>query len=316
MYDKTVGVPEFDPKKIEKSCPTNYTVLSSSLHSVKLSTDSGHLCNNTSIAKILIFNNDFTFTVSIRGVNTDHASLSIKDTFGSTCQEIASVFEIVDKIQLCQGISLDGLKYVRKNHITEELLKINDEKAVRVLRSTKCKMVSAFVGRQRPNCRTCQTMTVHYESDLEDSNSTALNTEESVQNTEESIRKLMQNVTEELLTLIISQVKNSANSHQNRWNQRIISECLNLYTPSPEGYRVLRQSGLLILPSPRLLILYKNSINHIPGFDSNIFNWMNLEAKRLHIPPEGRIGGLLIDEMAIQESIEIVKWVITLSLLD
>lgn len=64
---------------------------------------------------------------------------------------------------------------------------------------------------------------------------------------------------------------------------------------------------MVILPSPQLLILYKNSVDQHPGFHPEIFNWMYVEADRLQIPQEGRIGGIILDEMSIQQSIDIVR---------
>lgn len=111
----------------------------------------------------------------------------------------------------------------------------------------------------------------------------------------------------------MSQIKNSnkENKKNRRWEACVISECLNLDTRTPQGYILLRNSGMVILPSPQLLILYKNSVDQHPGFHPEIFNWMYVEADRLHIPQthttKGRIGGIILDEMSIQQSIDIVR---------
>lgn len=64
---------------------------------------------------------------------------------------------------------------------------------------------------------------------------------------------------------------------------------------------------MLILPCPSTLILYKNTIKHNIGFDNNILNWMHSEAVRKEIHPDGWIGGIIIDEMAIQSDLQINK---------
>ena len=64
---------------------------------------------------------------------------------------------------------------------------------------------------------------------------------------------------------------------------------------------------MLILPSPSLLILYKRSVKQKVGFHKDVFEWMHAEAVRLKIPEEGMFGGIILDEMSIQEDIQIQK---------
>jgi hypothetical protein len=55
----------------------------------------------------------------------------------------------------------------------------------------------------------------------------------------------------------ISQANNAGSDPRGRrWPKDIISICLQLYNRSPLAYNSLRDSGILILPSPSLLILY------------------------------------------------------------
>jgi hypothetical protein len=56
-----------------------------------------------------------------------------------------------------------------------------------------------------------------------------------------------------------------------------------------------------------VLILYKNSLKQEPGFDESIFLWMHEEANRLGMDENARIGGIVFDEMSIQEDIELQK---------
>lgn len=63
---------------------------------------------------------------------------------------------------------------------------------------------------------------------------------------------------------------------------------------------------MLVLPSEYLLVLYKNCVNQITGFNDEVFTWMHNEAERLGIPQDDRVGGLIIDEMAIQSDLRIV----------
>ena len=152
--------------------------------------------------------------------------------------------------------------------------------------------------------KSCQRMVVHFIEKLSDEDTnTNRDTPESL------IRKLMPTASEHFVTFILAQIRNSemVNKRTRKWEKSIISECLNLYTRSPQGYISLRESGLMLLPHPNLLICYKNKVEQKTGYHNKIFEWMHNEAERLNIPKGGRIGGLLIDEMAIQESLEITK---------
>ena len=57
---------------------------------------------------------------------------------------------------------------------------------------------------------------------------------------------------------------------------------------------------MLVLPSGRLLRMYKNSCTHNPGLNESVGQWMAQEAIKRKIGPEGREGGIILDEMAIQ----------------
>ena len=166
-----------------------------------------------------------------------------------------------------------------------------------IVRSKFCKQAVSFQFMKHQHCVTCKRQKVSYvkskpeKSDLE------------------KVKELMPSASDAMLSLIMSQIQNSnkENAKQNRWDRQIMNECLNWYTRSPLSYIQIRQSGLLLLPSPSMLLLYKNSIKHTPGLSTETFRWMDLEAIRMNIPESGRIGGILLDEMSIQQKLEIQK---------
>ena len=57
---------------------------------------------------------------------------------------------------------------------------------------------------------------------------------------------------------------------------------------------------MLVLPSGRLLQMYKNSCAQNPGLNESVGQWMAMEALKTKLGPEGREGGVILDEMAIQ----------------
>jgi hypothetical protein len=73
-----------------------------------------------------------------------------------------------------------------------------------------------------------------------------------------------------LRPLLLSQAHNAGSDPRGRrWPKDMISICLQLYNRSPLGYNSLRDSGILILPSSSLLILYKNSVHQQVGFHTS-----------------------------------------------
>jgi hypothetical protein len=56
-----------------------------------------------------------------------------------------------------------------------------------------------------------------------------------------------------------------------------------------------------------ILQYYKNADKQTSGFNKDMFHWMLNEAKYRNLSPEGYEGGLLIDEMTIQQDIQFSK---------
>lgn len=77
--------------------------------------------------------------------------------------------------------------------------------------------------------------------------------------------------------------------------------CLGLYIKSPSAYEQLRNAQVLVLPSKRLLQYYKNSLKQEVGFSQENLKWMAVESVRQKISEFGKHGGLVIDEMSIQD---------------
>ena len=108
-----------------------------------------------------------------------------------------------------------------------------------------------------------------------------------------------------ILELLMSH-KNALSSHPNgrRWDTNIIRLCLTLWCRSPKCYADLRESGFLVLPSQKLLQIYKNKIHQKAGLNKELLHWMKNEAMHKNIPPEGYEGGLILDEMSIQSDLQ------------
>lgn len=76
--------------------------------------------------------------------------------------------------------------------------------------------------------------------------------------------------------------------------------CLSIWNRSPEAYHEMATSGMLRLPSGRLLQYYKNSVPQNSGLNDEVLQWMEQEARKLNLSEFGKCGGVILDEMPIQ----------------
>ncbi|CAC5402768.1 unnamed protein product [Mytilus coruscus] len=64
---------------------------------------------------------------------------------------------------------------------------------------------------------------------------------------------------------------------------------------------------MLCLPAKSTFIYYKNCIKQKPGINHDNLTWMKKEAERQQVSFFGHRGGLLLDEMSIQDDIEVTR---------
>ncbi|CAB3993134.1 Hypothetical predicted protein [Paramuricea clavata] len=128
----------------------------------------------------------------------------------------------------------------------------------------------------------------------------------------EDFEKMFSNIDEKKLSpdlklfwQVQKKVLETKDSRGNQWHPKIIRLCLSLWIKSPKVYEELRQSGVLVLPSGRLLSLYKNAMKQKPGLNDEVLEWMSREADKLKLDSFGREGGLILDKMAIQEGLQL-----------
>ena len=127
----------------------------------------------------------------------------------------------------------------------------------------------------------------------------------------DDLMKIMGNIVQDsncpprIMQLLLDQQRNLKESKTGRrWSKEIIRLCLTMWCRSPRAYGDLRSSGFLLLPSHRLLQIYKNKIHQKAGINKEILHWMKNEAVNKNIPPEGYEGGLMLDEMSIQSDLQ------------
>ncbi|VDI49785.1 Hypothetical predicted protein [Mytilus galloprovincialis] len=125
----------------------------------------------------------------------------------------------------------------------------------------------------------------------------------------DQLRKIAPNLSENQILLITSQIESSSLTHSKgvRWPKEIICMALTIYNRNPSAYKDITRNGWLNLPSESLLYLYKNAVKQKPGIIPTMMAWMKNEAVRLRVETEGYYGGVLLDEMSIQEDLQIVN---------
>ena len=62
---------------------------------------------------------------------------------------------------------------------------------------------------------------------------------------------------------------------------------------------------MFVLPSERLLQYYKNSVQQEPGLNEEVFQLMREEAEKRKVPQFGKLWGIMLDEMSIQEDLQL-----------
>jgi hypothetical protein len=76
---------------------------------------------------------------------------------------------------------------------------------------------------------------------------------------------------------------------------------------SPSAYEQLRNAQILVLQSKRLLQLYKNSAKQEVEFCEDNMRWMAIESVRQKVSQFLKHGGLVLDEMSIQDDLVIKR---------
>lgn len=176
-----------------------------------------------------------------------------------------------------------------------------------ILRHKECLHFS-LVKSKIPICKKCAIFTRSKKYKSKKSNNKGNERIEcSPQQIMEKIKVLVPNLENNQLTLIESHITASCvNKNRMRWDKDIICMALSLFNRNPAAYRDLTVNNWLHLPSKSVLGRYKNAIIQKPGVINDMMYWMHNEAKSQKLTIEGYYGGIILDEMAIQEDLQIV----------
>ena len=90
---------------------------------------------------------------------------------------------------------------------------------------------------------------------------------------------------------------------QVRWHPLIIRWCLNLKLMSSAAYHATRTAGFIKLPSERTLRDYTHYFRHRSGYQLELNEQLQKEAKLKDLPENRRYCSLVLDEMKIKENL-------------
>lgn len=281
-----------------------------------------------------------TFSPNLTCLNVNGTNISLGFTLTPTQNNVDGMIVLMENIKFCEGITNKEVGIRSAVHETWVSM-FNENVCESRRRSTKCDVVISWIS-PSSSCNKCMNITrkalkrtssssqipckkicTPLSTQLLPNNRTFPEQSSTMEQNEDNVPKpnspneqdaidrlLSAGAPENFKVLLESQIKNSnieLDIHQRRWNPQIISLCLSLYCRSPNAYEDLRNSGMLILPAKSTLNYYRNSVKQVPGITPDNITWMKKEAGRQNTSEYGRRGGILLDEMSIQDDLQIVR---------
>jgi len=290
--------------------PDGYFVISKSPISVQIGHFTGTIVNGSKVMIELELKLNGDIKLIFMRKEIDLEKIGIQKQIQFTTNGIESLFNIISELSYCVGV-----KTLEQDlpHFQEQVSSIGDENSDQIrYRSQKCLQILPFKtsNAASPFCYNCKKLKTKVDkNNTETSNADEVILGDSDHNDlSEIFNRIFPDCSPKMQTFLASQ-KMALERHPfgRRWNKEVIRLCLTLYCRSPRGYSELRNSNFLILPSQNLLRRYKNTVHQEAGININMLQWMSNEAQAKNIPPEGYQGGLIIDEMSIQQDLQFSK---------
>ena len=258
----------------------------------------GFQINGNEVLKILKFNQDGTWSLRVRGIVVDPALIGLSDIKGDNLFAIRTVLNMVKQTRICKGRLVTSKKDSNRNSKFQEWTQTGNENSqTHRASSASCQGVTLLLG-EGELCFSCQKQKFTQPSNKQTNNSEDADT---------LISKLFPTANELMIKFLKTQSEicqksaDKLDSRSRRWDKDIIQVALSIWNRSPQGYNNLRDSNMFQLPSESLLQRYKNGFSQQPGLNDNMFTWMYNEAVRFKCD---RFGGIVLDEMAIQEDLK------------
>lgn len=278
----------------------------------------GYCVNGNRLISEITFREDKSYEIKLSGKKIDLPRLHLSTKFSLSEASIISTFKVLKTLRLCSGIPEEEVKCLStlntNSYVKENRSYSNDENSGNVIYRVKsCLQCIPFLSRVQ-HCEKCRKL-MNGVAEMNDISGDKTNGDETLVLDEKDhedmkiiLNKVLSNCSKKAQTFLLSQSENLKLKPQGRrWRPDIIRLCLTLYCRSPRCYDDLRKSGFLCLPSSRLIQIYKNKYTQQAGIQKHILEWMRNEASVQNLSKEGFEGGLMIDEMSIQEDLAIKR---------
>lgn len=293
--------------QIADHIPAQYFVVKESEDKITVAKDTELVCNG----------NKLYLEVSIANVGDVKATIGGKDissvhNIELTTQGLDTYFSSLKNIRFCGGIPLERVSPENKENL---IVQTNAENK-QVGYSSVCKKILPTLSRKMTNaCTSCKSLIYAHRKSLPKESTEPDDAPESKPTTQvlspnemvELLKEKAPYLSPQQIMLIESQFANSKDSHARSWDTGMIQLALSIWCRSPGTYREILGSNSLVLPSERTLSRYKNSVRQAEGVNEDMLKWMCMQAKHQALPPEGYMGGLILDEMAIQPDLQIIR---------
>lgn len=298
---------------IKKYIPSQWYIAEESNITLKLFSLSAEKFNGKSVQTELVIHVDGCVDLVIAGKPVDLSKFLISKKLKFTKNSVCGLFKCLKTMFICHGATLETNQsdsFSSSNKCVKEIYTLNSTSKT-IVRHIQCSRVVSVTSLSSV-CSKCSDYK-HYK--IRQQASIAFDSEKENRNPNDNIditnelRKIAPHLNDNQILLMSAQIKSSEckNPKGMRWPKEIISMTLTLYNRNPSAYKDLVKNEWLKLPSESLLHLYKSAIKQKPGIIPEMMSWMQQEATRLLIPKEGYYGGILLDEMSLQEDIQIVR---------
>ncbi|CAC5376350.1 unnamed protein product [Mytilus coruscus] len=300
---------------INKFVPQQWKVLENTTTALTLGYLSIEKFNGNSVLMELKIGSDGLIGLFVAGKAINFSDFFIGKSITFTLKSLKGLFKSLRTVGLCHGATLETNEsdIFSSSKVCVKEICLTDTKSKTVIRHLEC-LRTVQINSLSYTCTKCSDYKRHKKhaqskmllnSDKENVNPV---TQKKTDVTEQ-LRKIAPNLSENQILLITSQIESSSHKHSKgvRWPKEIICMALTIYNRNPSAYKNITTNGWLNLSSESLLYLYKNAVKQKPGIIPTMMAWIKNEAVRLRVETEGYYGGVLLDEMSIQEDLQIVN---------
>ena len=263
--------------------------------------------NDCKVPKDVTFNKNGTWHLQVGKKDIELEKLGISSSYTFTPESVGVVCSIVNKLKLCTG-KLKSYIDVNKLNGNEHIIVENWQQEESLTSETKVRSINCCrvlkplaVGTA---CEKC-VKNLSFHANKNNQINKVLITETKCSDEKYKIEVPLLPSENDSFTNLINEQQQNVERPPNgrRWSKDAIISCLGIWRRSKRAYDDLKQSSALVLPSARLLQMYQNTCDQSPGFHNDVFQWMKEEASRRNINEAGLEGGILFDEMSIQEDL-------------